>query len=431
MIKQSEYSSEINEKYLCVLKFANPNKNKLFFDKSPFSNIYSQKLSEYYKTLMKNQKTTSYGISDLSLLLNFLQNQEFLKILNNIGEYKYCKELDKPYEGFEIQIANHINAIKEAISIVDKLNHYGETSEEAEDLNIIYIPGKIIDIKPNQESISSAIRKIINTYYFNIKLWSNAYSIQKEYSRCQKNEEILFFSHRLKGWSSPEAKINEKFSVEFKTNFGYGKSSYFYVKLKYRDIDIIPFADLVNYEYAGFYEIVKYTRSYELNNESWMLAFKFVCYCFNLIESNESEFINKFLVGELESLVDALDRIMREKHFDFIVNKNTGEKESKEFNDLGSLTAFRSRKMVNALNFIVKIYELEKIFNVTKFKQKIELFNKEILNISKKELERIHILIDSLSNELAEKQKEMDLINGNIKDYLLTKNLNQKKIKKF
>ena len=46
--------------------------------------------------------------------------------------------------------------------------------------------------------------------------------------------------------------VTPNFSVEIKTNFGYGSVSYFYTKLKYKNIEITPFSEWVDYEFARF-----------------------------------------------------------------------------------------------------------------------------------------------------------------------------------
>ena len=76
-------------------------------------------------------------------------------------------------------------------------------------------------------------------------LWNNAFSINKAYNICKKDKSILSFSHRKDGWSNPVYQLTQNFSVEIKTNFGYGRKSYFYTKLNYKEIDITPVSEWI------------------------------------------------------------------------------------------------------------------------------------------------------------------------------------------
>jgi len=51
-----------------------------------------------------------------------------------------------------------------------------------------------------------------------------------------------------------------------------GSVSYFCIKIRYKDLDIIPFADWVNYQISRIFKIARYSSKHRLNNESWAEA---------------------------------------------------------------------------------------------------------------------------------------------------------------
>ena len=67
---------------------------------------------------------------------------------------------------------------------------------------------------------------------------------------CTFNLDILTFSHREEGWSNPVYQLTPNFSVEIKTNFGFGSTSYFYTKHNLKGFLMVPEQDDLS---GGFY----------------------------------------------------------------------------------------------------------------------------------------------------------------------------------
>ncbi|MCK8482260.1 hypothetical protein [Psychroserpens algicola] len=247
-----------------------------------------------------------------------------------------------------------------------------------------------------------------------MKLWINAFNIQKAYRKCYEDSKILTFSHRINGWSNPEYQLSENFTIELKTNFGYGSSSYFYIKIRYKNIDITPISEWVNYEIARFSEIVRYTKSFayksfnnifkgrrkfksRIENKYWQDAMDFAMIACNCSRRNETEFIEKYVIEECEKMVDGLVHIMNSEKFSFI-----GEKDKRyEVDKKGSqLIEFRGEKVSGAIDFISKIIEYNQIAEIQNFITRIEDINKEIKPILEAEIIMIRTQLASLSQEL-------------------------------
>ena len=129
------------------------------------------------------------------------------------------------------------------------------------------------------------------------------------------------------GWSEFKYSINEDITIQIKTNFGYGKSSYFFCNLSYKDVAILPYSVLVKYFYANYWEIIRNTRSYEPKRESWYHVLHFVVENSNLAKSDPKKFLQKWVLDEVKEMIQGLKVIFDspkeslEKHLNILQEK--------------------------------------------------------------------------------------------------------------
>jgi len=218
---------KINEEVLCILRYKD---NELIIDYEPIEINFSNETEAFKKLCQTN--------SD-----NLLAISQYLKATESIiplqKHYKYCQKLDGSYQGFIVNFEERVERIIQSRDI------FYLNSKDNEDYNI-------------EENIFNLQVELKKEFI----LWVSAYNIEKSYRKCFDDKQILTFSHRINGWSNPEYKLSQNFTVELKTNFGYGSASYFYIKLKYKNIEITPFSEWIDYEIAKFSEIVRYTKSF-------------------------------------------------------------------------------------------------------------------------------------------------------------------------
>jgi len=393
----------INEDHLSILMYGGTSKDKLIYDYKKISSDLSMEIKYFEEEILKDELFT-YKIKNLEQLKDFFIDRPKLQQLNM--EYKYCKNLSGSYQGFVVNIEQDIFNINSSITFINSLVFDLMSNDlNCNDLinknNILtntlgkYISSenkndfKLTQNTDLQQFESKIVKSIIDFYFIELNLWVNAYSIQKTYRECYDNKEILFFSHRINGWSSPVCILNNKLSAEYKTNFGYGKSSYFYVKLKYDDIEIIPFCDLVKYEHANFFQINQYTKKFDkIDNNDWEEALIFLADAYNTLIEGEDKFIKKYMIDEINNLVDELGCLMKKDHFKFVdapLDVNTGEIKERKFTG-SELIVFRAKKITSALDFILKIKEYNNIMEVDSAINKIEGFNRFIKGIIKNEV---------------------------------------------
>lgn len=370
---------QINEEVLCVLR-KNGQTNEIEID---YVNIDKPLtgLIDNFANLCTNPQTS------LQQIISFIETTVALNQLD--AHYRYCVSLKGSYQAFE---GNNTKTVKE---INERYQLMLLNQRQSENYNI-------------NDAISSFKEELRLRYI----LWHKAFSINKTYRLCHEDKSILTFSHRIDGWSNPVYQLTSNFSVELKTNFGYGHASYFYTKLKYKDIEITPFSEWINYEIAQFSEIVRYTQSYLLDNGNWIDAMEFSKDACNLSLQNEVAFVEKYIIDECEKMVKGLEEIFNKDHFSF---KNRDKTEYTKDKKGHVLVEFRGEKISGALDFISKILEYESIASIQSFIKRIEVCNKTIQPILVDESKIIKTKIANLKAEISElKPKYEKVIAENI-----------------
>ncbi|MCG8806445.1 hypothetical protein G1K75_12365 [Tenacibaculum finnmarkense] len=399
-------TTEINETVLCILKYK---EDKIVIDYKPIEQNFIKEITELQKLLNSNQDT-------ITQIINFINQTNTLKQLQQ--HYKYCKELDVSYQGFRV-------------------NFEEKTKELKDRKDLIYFNQKQ---NPENYDFDNEIEQLKIELKSDFELWTKAFDIGKAYRKCYEDKSILTFSHRINGWSNPEYQLSPNFSIELKTNFGYGNSSYFYIKIRYKNIDITPVSEWIDYEIANFSEIVRYTKSFsvkwvrgtyngrtifrkEIKNPYWKNAMEFAMIACNCSRRSETEFIEKYVIEECENMVSGLTNIASNSIFSFIGENNTHYKVDKKGHQL---IEFRGEKISGAIDFISKIVEYNKIAEIQKFITNIEQINKEIKPILIEEIKIIELKLNRLNKDLSVIKPEYVKLNSKNIEY--NKNLNKLRI---
>lgn len=333
---------KINEELLCILRKTSIGKFEVEFVKidSPFSAEINE--------LVEAINSASQNFQEV---INYIQNSTVLKELE--GEHRYCQSLNKSYQRFTAsnsKIAEEIENRMQWIAINKK-----------------HDPEKVNEFEEFQWLKTEIVKKYI--------LWHKAYSIKQAYRKCSIDSSILTFSHRIDGWSNPVHQLTSNFSVELKTNFGFGHASYFYAKLKFKNVDISPFSEWIDYEKAKFSEIIRYSRKFTLANQYWEDAMEYAKEACNLSLTDEQKFVEIYIMSECERMVSGLEALFTKDEFWL----KTEEGKSHKIDKKGHvLIEFRGEKISGALDFVAKIFEFEKIAEIKNFISRIESCNEKI-----------------------------------------------------
>lgn len=197
-------------------------------------------------------------------------------------------------------------------------------------------------------------------------------------------EKYKIFSSELHGRFSYDTDVNEDLKITTRTNFCYGRSSYFHIIVKYKDIEILPYSEWVKYYYAGFNSIMRYTRSYHCNRESWRHSMEFLLdYVNNAIKDPDS-FVKNEVMAEVNGLLSGLEEIfqfndstfqqrLEVKHIDeddaryigisSARHANDRERENYRIKPSECAMIFRMEKVSGALYFLKSLKNLSTIYS--------------------------------------------------------------------
>lgn len=391
----------INEEVLSVLR-KNKLTNQIEVDYVSIEKPLA-KIIDNFSALCDNPNST------LQQVINFIRTTNELNQLTT--HYRYCVCLSGSYQAFD---ANNQDTIAEIINrqqlmLLNQKNRVPKVSIWCKILGYIFVRSPTDDVK----NAITDYKKELKAKYI---LWSKAFSIDKTYRLCEEDKSIMAYSHRSVGFTNPVYQLTTNFSVEIKTNFGYGRSSYFYSILKYKNIEITPFSEWIDYEFAKFSEIVRYTQSHLLRNEYWLEAMDFSKDACNLSMADEVKFVEKYVIDECESMVSGLEDIFRKESFSFKHIKK--DQDQYKVDKKGHvLVEFRGEKISGALDFISKILEFEKIASIKSFINRIEECNIRIQPILIVESKIIKVKISNLTAERNALKLKYDKVIKDNNDY--------------
>jgi len=288
---------EINENCLCVLKLEDARTKdvpKMILDYVPIASIELLRCRQIIESMQAKNMIDSIELLELTNSLiepSILALESFiLTNKDNNKDFTYCRNLHSAYQGIEFNFIYSLMKKKEWQENINLLNY--------EDTN-------------TQSQLRDMIKKIAADLDFMLKI----ITIKVAYQQCEEDKDIKFYSHRKRGWAGPIIELNSTLSAKFDTNFGFGEKSYFYMKLIYKGINIIPFSDLIRYRNIG--EIKSFTRKFIPDNRDWQDAMEFVKDAYNLLMENEISFIQEFIVDEIQNLPKNLYTVMTEDAFYF------------------------------------------------------------------------------------------------------------------
>jgi len=312
---------EINSTHLVVLT-KNDHDKSVLIDYLPFSNPKRKLLDRAYKKCCDEHFHKEYPNEILDA------DEELRSIF--LKDYDFCALLDRPYQ---------------EISFNSKLRF-----DYASELDQIMIETQV---KRNKIQIHEEL-----------KIRDLSYSLEIAYKKAQDDTNIIAMSHRRRGWNEGPFELTKKLHVQFKTNFGFGRKSYFYAKLRFKDIDIIPFSEWVRYNDTTYNEILEYSQRYEVANESWKNAMEYVKDAINLCVKDEVEFIETYVITECKWLLEGLIGICDVE--------NPSDKFLKEMAEKRDRVDYKGEKLSGSLNFIENIAEFESLTSVSNFIKELE-----------------------------------------------------------
>jgi hypothetical protein len=259
--------------------------------------------------------------------------------------FNYCRYLDRPYQ----------NLLKYAP--INEAEYFGKKEKFQADIVDPTLKGiKFI----NELRLRDIDRDLKCDIYQEFKERQLAYALDAQYKALVIDDLVFAHSHRKVGFSYPEFQLGEDFKVGFYTNFGYGNSSFFYTNISYKGIDIRPYSDWILYRYAQKHDIIRYTRTFYLENKHWKYAMNFAAETFNQSINSPQTFIEGWIIRECKEMVEGLEELLASKKQFIVKESYFNTKVSITLTDL-DLILFKGERTSGALSFLEKISELSPI----------------------------------------------------------------------
>lgn len=271
----------------------------------------------------------------------------------------------------------------------------------------------------NKEDMSQSLKR---KYEKEAIRYIQALCYHRELQLLKQDDNNRMFSSENIGWTDYVYDINDDVQFRLKTNFGYGMSSYFFVNLTYKGIDILPYSMMVSYYYANMADIIRYTRMYDPKPDSWNIALDFVARTTNEAATDTSSFVRKWITNEIQTMMAGLKRfaenpfsafsiLMLKKQIDGLItirNINQSEEAKYKIYPHEMVIAKQAEKISGALDFLSNLEALSDIFpEVVRDIQMIKDLNIGLLPslIRKKEeigaeVERRQIVITQLEDDI-------------------------------
>lgn len=326
-------------------------------------------------------------------------------------------------------------------AILDKQNH----------ISNCYKNGYIDYANKLQSQLNTLIKESKEEYLKRILQYIYSYDYWNTLQRYKIKEKYKIFSSEIHGRFSYETVVNDDLKILTRTNFCYGSSSYFHIIVKYKDIELLPLSEWVKYYHAGYNSIMRYTRSFFCQRESWKYAIEFLESFVNSAIENPFEFVKNDVLLEVNGLMTGLEEIFRMdekefekrldvKHIDDDDSRYIGISSARHANDrerqhykikiTESAMIYKMEKISGAIHFLNNLKSIATIIpEVEKSISRILELNKTIYPAIIEAIPPIELEIKSLSGELKKierkhNQKEQQL------DYLI-KRLEKIKDKSF
>lgn len=275
-----------------------------------------------------------------------------------------------------------------------------------------------------------------NAFYNECVKWIDANEIQTTTSSISNRNDILMYSKEDIGWSNFNYNISNDLKISIATNFGYGSAAYFFLSVRYKDVDIIPYSFIVKYYKAYMADIIRCTRSYDASRGSWEAAFDFVVDIANQAHSNPEDFIKEYVMNEVQEMMTGLksildnpqnvqNRLVGVKVPELLVNvRNVWDNERNRMRAYPqeSLFMFKVEKITGALHFLNSLRNVASAFveiekDINKHIETLLSYNFEIYPKVRVQYEEIEKRIAKEQYELSIKESKRDSVVCSLKSY--------------
>lgn len=268
----------------------------------------------------------------------------------------------------------------------------------------------------------------------------------KKVSEIKQDVRIKMYSTDTLGHSTFKYVINKDITIFVKTNFGYGSAAYFMCLLKYKNVIILPYTAVVNYYLVNWTKLIKCTRDYSPQRDSWYFLFEYVVRISNLIKTDLEGF-KKEVLNDVKTMVDGLEKtfntpetclqqFLNVKMDDF--NKSRRDvfrivkiiaeqgKEQYHVYPEEKVLVFKVAKITGCLELLDNLRQLKEFIpEIGKYRQRIKELNTLISPEISVAIANLNVSIESMEKDLQIMIEQFDVLLKEIhqKDLMLNKHV--------
>lgn len=246
--------------------------------------------------------------------------------------------------------------------------------------------------KEAEERVIKCIDEIRNTFAKESIRYIQASDFYNTIKIIKADEKNLMHSTEIIGWTKYNYTINSDVNVFFKSNFCYGRSTYFHISLIYKGIEILSYPRLVQYYYANMFDFINCTESYKPDRQNWKHALSFVVEQSNWVAADEEAFVQKWIIDGTKEMIRGLNEILDSPDvvIDRLINSDLDDTtlyavrnitkdeiaEYKIFRDEMTI-AFQAEKITGSLLLIPNLKKLSSLYeSINAIIDEIEEINK-------------------------------------------------------
>lgn len=275
------------------------------------------------------------------------------------------------------------------------------------------------------ERIKSYLEDKKNAFFAKCVDFCRAYSYLSHLRELGQDKNVKMLTKGKIGWTDLSYQINDDIHFKVHTNFGFGWSSYFYMNLTYKGIDILPYSLFVRYYYADQLDIRRYTRRYGVDEKCWDYAFLCVEDIANMAINDEEIFVKKFVMNEVQEMLSRLRNIFAnprqyfntriahkneqsESHYLGIRNMDSEDKKLYAAYPNEIINVFQAEKIAGSLDFLEKLSELKPIYS------QVQNVIDEIKELGEKFLPQLESNIEGINKDIEKLQAKEDILSEQI-----------------
>ena len=229
-------------------------------------------------------------------------------------------------------------------------------------------------------------------FYDECKRWIDVNELQVQTEALARKNDVLMYSKENIGWNVFNYTISDDLTVSIKTNFGYGSAAYFFLSVKYKDLEIVPYSFIVKYYKAMMADIVRCTRQYDVRRDSWEAAFDFTVDIANQAQKSPKEFIRNYVMNEVREMMAGLKAILQKP--DDVYNRISGLQCPELVINVRSILSNESARMSAYPQECMFIFKVEKISGALHFLKSLKKASETFGDIAHEINENIDTLLD-------------------------------------